>query len=506
MTVNADTLNAIESAQAENREAQAKMFDLLKQQTDDIKRHGETSESTAKAIAEVEASMKSQANEVMDRLREQDTAIETLQKQLGRSRALGGDGQVSGGNEILNKSIGEIFTESDEYKEGLAKAGNRKFPSVSEVMMPASVLKSATLTSADGSAGAAIDLFATLRMMGIVAPPLQARRVLDLLRVTQTADSSIEYIEESDFNQIYTTFAAQEIAGQTVLSVTNANGFVVGSTVILDPDGDKESATITAKNTTSTPNTITVSAGITNQREIGDGLASTEYEYTAETQLKPNGRFKFVKRIEPVKTLATWVPITRQLMMDVPRMRSHINTRLSAGMDFTRDRQILYGDASDTQLNGIASNARTQTYLWSSGSVGDRKIDALRRAMTLASLAHYGIDGGVVNPQDWEDIEIAKASDGHYIWQSAPGGRNGAMVWAVPYVQSTACDAGDFFVGAWRVGAEYFDRERASLRVSEHHEDYFTRNQLALLMEAREALVLSLPEAFVAGTFDSAPV
>jgi HK97 family phage major capsid protein len=56
------------------------------------------------------------------------------------------------------------------------------------------------------------------------------------------------------------------------------------------------------------------------------------------------------------------------------------------------------------------------------------------------------------------------------------------------------------------MGAMIWDREQASIRVSEHHDDYFTRNMVAVLCEERLAFTIFRPESFVAVTFDEAPV
>jgi len=50
-----------------------------------------------------------------------------------------------------------------------------------------------------------------------------------------------------------------------------------------------------------------------------------------------------------------------------------------------------------------------------------------------------------------------------------------------------------------------YDREEATIRVSEQHSDFFVRNAIVVLAEQRLALAVKRPESFVKVTFDAAP-
>jgi HK97 family phage major capsid protein len=73
----------------------------------------------------------------------------------------------------------------------------------------------------------------------------------------------------------------------------------------------------------------------------------------------------------------------------------------------------------------------------------------------------------------------------------------------VPVVESDSITEGYFLVGAFRLGAQIWDREGVSIRVSEHHASYFIQNLVAILAEERFALTVYRPEAFVYGAFSS---
>lgn len=226
---------------------------------------------------------------------------------------------------------------------------------------------------------------------------------------------------------------------------------------------------------------------------------------TAEGGQKPESALAFEVKSASVQTIPHWVPATRQIISDAGQLRSYIDGRLTYGIKIVEESQILYGDGNSPNLGGIATNASVQTYAWSSGKLGDTKVDAIRRAITLARVAEYPVTGVVLHPTDWEDIELLKGTDKHYIWVVVSVG--GVMqVWKVPVVETTAVSAGESVLGAWSLGATLWDREQTTIRISDSHSDYFIKNKVAILAEERVALTVHRPEAFVVVDFDTAPV
>ena len=62
-------------------------------------------------------------------------------------------------------------------------------------------------------------------------------------------------------------------------------------------------------------------------------------------------------------------------------------------------------------------------------------------------------------------------------------------------MESETMPQGTGVLGNW-VKAVYWDRERATLQVSDSHEDFFIRNMVAFLEELRGAFGLIRPSAF----------
>lgn len=225
----------------------------------------------------------------------------------------------------------------------------------------------------------------------------------------------------------------------------------------------------------------------------------------AEGAEKPESALTYELKSAPAEVIAHWLPATRQIIANPSQMRNMIDVRLTYGLKVAEEAEILYGDGTTPNLQGIATHDDVQTYSWSSGLLGDNRLDAIRRAMALARLAGYPANGVVMHPNDWATFELLKGSDGHYLWGVAGAGAE-ARLWRIRVVESEAVTEGEPIVGAWNLGATLWDREQATVRLSDSHGDYFIKNKVAVLAEERVALTIYRPEAFVVVDLDGAPV
>ena len=223
---------------------------------------------------------------------------------------------------------------------------------------------------------------------------------------------------------------------------------------------------------------------------------------------KPQSSFTFVGEQAPVRTIAHWEAAHRNVLADEPQLRSIIDNELMYGLRLQEDAQILSGDGTGENLTGVLSTNGIQTYDWSDGAtlpVKDTKADAIRRAATLSFLAYYEPTGIVMHPNDWEDIELTKDANGQYLVAVSVAMGGEPKLWRIPIVETPAIPEGTALVGAFGTGAQLYDREQASIRISEQHADFFVRNAIVVLAEQRLALAVKRPEAFVKVTFDAEP-
>lgn len=429
MTKNMEIKGLLDQIKGHIQDNTKEIKSLIEQQEAEIKANGAATEETGKKLDaatkrldELQAEYKEKIDKFTEEHKAAAARLDEMEKKAGRLGTAGGESR---------KSLGELFTGSDEYKKFL-KSGDSKSRSFAVKSFERFAKKTIT-----GAALGAVDgyLYSSERVTEWMRAPERTDRVRDLIPVLPTGQGAIEFVRET--------------------------GFTNNAAPVPEFDADDE----------------------------------TE---------KPKSAITFEIVNLSVKTIAHWLPATRQIINDSTQLKSYIDSRLIYGLKLAEDEQVLYGDGLGENLQGILTQAGIQTYNWSAGNVGDTKIDAVRRAMTKALVAHYPVSGVVLHPNDWEDIELAKGSDGHYIWVIVTEGGQ-QRLWRAPVVVTTAINQDDFLTGAFEMGTALWDREEAAIRVTDSHDDFFTKNLWAILAEERLCQTIYRPEGFVKGSFDNEP-
>lgn len=218
-------------------------------------------------------------------------------------------------------------------------------------------------------------------------------------------------------------------------------------------------------------------------------------------QQKPQSGLTFTGEQASVRTIAHWEAAHRSALADEPQLQGLIENELLYGLRLIEDDQILNGTGTGQDLLGIRNVPGIQTYA-QADVADDNKADALRRAVTLVTLAYYESTGVVMHDGDWEDIELLKDDNGQYLVAVSIAAGGEQRVWRNPVVTTPAMDEGVALIGAFGLGAQLYDREEGSIRIAEEHADFFTANAIVVLAEERLALATKRPEAFVEVTFD----
>lgn len=242
----------------------------------------------------------------------------------------------------------------------------------------------------------------------------------------------------------------------------------------------------------------TNSSAIQYVKESGFTNSAATVTETAGTA-KAQSEIKFEVVNGAVTTIAHWVLATRQILDDVPQLQSYIDGRLRYGLAYVEDNQLLNGGGTGTDLNGIYTQATASTANLAIVSA-PTKLDVIRAAMLQAALANIPPTGIVLNPTDWFGIETTKDTAGAYIIGNPQDGTN-PRLWGLPVVETPAMTVDKFLVGAFRDGAQIFDRMDATVEISTEDSDNFRKNLVTILAEERLALAVYNTLAFVKGDF-----
>jgi HK97 family phage major capsid protein len=224
-------------------------------------------------------------------------------------------------------------------------------------------------------------------------------------------------------------------------------------------------------------------------------------DIVAELAQKPESDITFEKASTGMEVIAHWIMASNQILSDVPRLRAHIDMRMTHGLKLKEEEQLLLGDGTGDNLHGLIPQATDYDgAAVGADAVNDTNIDTLRRALLQAELAQYPADSFIMHPKDWTDIELAKTDDKAYLFTDPKTG-TGQMLWGRRVATSTAMPAGEYLTGSLRLGATMYDREAMSVRLADQHGDVFTKNAVIILVEERIGLAVERPAAIIKGAF-----
>lgn len=303
-----------------------------------------------------------------------------------------------------------------------------------------------------------------------------------------------EYVTEQDnIKKLMTDKGGREVV--KLKSITSATTGAGGAGDLVRPDRVPEIIRPQDR-----PLTIRdlVSVGRTNSNAI-EYVQETGFdnqaEMVAETEQKPESSIEFTLKTLAVRTLAHWVIASKQILDDAPMLQSYIDGRLRYGLAFVEENQILAGDGTGQNLLGLIPEASDYNR-----GAAETKIDVIRKSMTQVRLSEYRADAVILNPIDWEEIELTKTTEGAYVWAN-PAALLQPTLWGLRVVDTQAIPSGTFLTGAFKLAAQLWDREDANVAISTEDRDNFIKNMVTIRAEERLALAVWRPEALVTGPF-----
>jgi len=216
----------------------------------------------------------------------------------------------------------------------------------------------------------------------------------------------------------------------------------------------------------------------------------------AEGTAKPESALAFTAVDEPVRKIAHFLPVTDEMLEDVPTIRSYIDSRLRLGVLLTEDDQLLNGSGTAPALLGILNRSGlTATVTQTTEAIADliaKQIQAIATASMLLP------DAVIMNGADWLTLLTVKTTAGEYLADNAPFvSMNPPMIWGLPVIVTPAIVAKTILIGNFALGGIVFRHTSGlSIAATSSHQDWFTKNLTCVRAEERIALAIVRASAF----------
>lgn len=210
--------------------------------------------------------------------------------------------------------------------------------------------------------------------------------------------------------------------------------------------------------------------------------------YTAAAKPEASMAFEIVQA--GVKTIAVWMPITRQILADAPQLESEIDGFEREDLELALEEQIISGTGG-TQFTGLENTPG----LTPQPFVTDM-LTTTRKARTAAMITGRAKSTGyLLNPYDWETLDLTKDAENRYYF-GGPLSLGIKTLWGLPVIDNEVIPQGTGYTGNLKL-IRLWDREQATRRITDSHSDFFTHNLIAILTELRAAMGVKRPAGIV---------
>jgi HK97 family phage major capsid protein len=336
------------------------------------------------------------------------------------------------------KSLGEQFTDSPEYKALLGQAKGGQFGAKQRIQSEMVGFKSLVTGGSDTSAGAFLtNDFRGLQVgLDVFQRPLRLR---DVVTPGTTTSDTVEYVR--------------------VTSVTN-------------------NAAPVAEATSSAAPTAPGGAGALVNNANGG--------------YKPESGVALAKVTAAVKTIAHWMPATKRALSDAAQVRTLIDAFLMYGLEEELEDQMIQGDNTGENFEGLGNVSGVQAQAYDTDL-----LTTTRKAKTKVRTVGRSIANAyLINPVDLETLDLLQDNERRFYFGGPSGTGTAQPLWNLPVIETEAVPQGTGYVGDFRK-AVLWDREQATVQVTDSHLDFFVRNLVAILAEMRAAFGVLQPSAFV---------
>jgi HK97 family phage major capsid protein len=224
---------------------------------------------------------------------------------------------------------------------------------------------------------------------------------------------------------------------------------------------------------------------------------------TAQGLLKPQSDFDLAAVDRSVRTIPTFMRLTKEMLDDTPGLIAYLSSRAPSKLLNVEDTQILYGSGVGQNLHGVATDGSA----WTTVRFGTliNRFDVLAAAVVQTTKDEYAPNAILINPSDYLQLVSVKENAGAYILPSYVSMTGGQMfIMGVPVYAINAVTAGDFFVGDWALGSQLFVRQGVTLEFFEQDADNVTKNFVTVRVEERIAFAVYNSKALVFGRFAAA--
>ena len=218
----------------------------------------------------------------------------------------------------------------------------------------------------------------------------------------------------------------------------------------------------------------------------------------------------------PIQTLFNLLTLPQEWQDDVAMIESYLSTRLLSNLMDVEDIQLLRGNGTAPNYNGLATGGRSfadndarEAYI---GSLADsipagaanvpNEYDVISAVAAGMANTNFQADKVFLNPIDYTAMVLSKATTQEYVLAQtiAPNGEFKTIWGGIEFVKTPAQTAGTFTLIDSKKSSQYWMREGAQVEFGMNADD-FAANNISVRAIIRGALVNYYENGIVSDTF-----
>ncbi len=251
----------------------------------------------------------------------------------------------------------------------------------------------------------------------------------------------------------------------------------------------------------------------TSVRYITEGTATSGAAGVVELGTKPESTLGFTTTDEPIRKIATVLPVAEEMIEDAPAIRAYIDGRLTLFISIEEERQLLRGATGGTEVQGLLTSRSIPVYAGGT-AVGNKAIQLFKALNGFRGSAYVEPEWIAIHPTDYEDIRLLRDGTGGTQGQFYGGGPfmgpygvgsqvsasnqvtgSSDQLWGKELYVTNIVGSGTALIGS-RSSAQVFRKGGVSVDATNSHDDWFTKNMLAIRAEERLGLAVYYPKGF----------
>lgn len=221
----------------------------------------------------------------------------------------------------------------------------------------------------------------------------------------------------------------------------------------------------------------------------------------AQGALYPQSDFDLAALDANVRKIGTFMRISEEMLADTAQLTSYLAARAPEKLLNVEDSQILSGDGTGQNLDGLFTSATAFSAGAFAGAVqAANQFDVLVAAKNQLNLAEYEPDYIMINPTDLAKMMLNKATTNEYLQEQVYMNIQPSFM-GIPLIVNTAIPAGEYLIGNFALATQFWIRQNLSLEFFREDGINVREGFVTVRLTERVALTTYSPLALVAGNF-----